>query len=527
MRPTKFLVVSAVALACGSAAFACGPAPLPPPEHPPGPAPTADPPPKEVAPGAPLAEPPPSGIAPETPFPTIAHHRLDNGLAVRVIERHNLPIVELRLIFKTGTAADDGKTGLALLAGEMLKAGGTAGWSSRQLLEEVEGLGSSINVFTNFDTTRIELAVTREHLGTAVDILGKVAQKPKFSANEFRKLKQRETERVANSARTSGRWGASMVLYRELYHLPTSSHPYADYDSTPKKLGAVTLAACRAWHKLHVTPNNAVLVVAGDVTSQQVLDATKAAFGKWKGAAPPRPSFSRPAPSKERKIYLVDRPGSTQADIYLGLLGPERKSAFWAPVRTVNQILGGGVSGRLFLDVREERSLAYGTGSRVQSLAHGPVPITMSAGTQTAKVGLTVQALLEHKNRIGTEPPSQEEVATATRYLSDIFLLTTERVGTVADMAGNLAVWGLPDDYYDTYRKAVRALEVPQVHDAGKRFFGTGAVMVVAGDAGRIDKPLSHFADVVVVDPTKDFSVKRSVPHDPKAPIELKRVEGT
>lgn len=516
-----------IATVLSSLLLACGPTGAPTPEHPPPPPATAGAPGAPVAPPAPLTEPPPSGITPDAPFPTIAHQTLENGLAVRVVERHNLPIVELRLLIKSGTAGDDGKVGLALLAGEMLKAGGTAGWTSRQLLEEVEGLGSSINVYTDADSTKIELAVTREHLDTAVDILAKVAQQPRFSPREFGKLKQRETERVSNSARTSGRWGAAMMLYRELYHLPTSKHPYADYDATPKTLKAVSLADCRTWHKTHVTPNNAVLVVAGDVSSKQVIDATKRAFGTWKGDAPSKPSFSRPAPSKARKIFLVDRPGSTQADVYVGVLGPERKSDFWGSAKTANQILGGGVSGRLFLDVREERSLAYSTGSRMRSLANGPVPITMSAGTQTAKAGLTVKALLEHLNRIGNEPPSTEEVTTATRYLSDIFLLRTERVGSVANMTTNLAVWGLADDYYDSYRKAVRGLDVKQVHATAKRFFTGPPVMIVAGDAARIDKPLSHFADVVVVDPTREFAVKRSVKHDPKAPIELKRVKGT
>jgi predicted Zn-dependent peptidase len=197
-------------------------------------------------------------------------------------------------------------------------------------------------------------------------------------------------------------------------------------------------------------------------------------------------------------------------------------------MRVANQILGGGVAGRLFLDVREKRSLAYRTNSRLVSVANGPVPVILAAGTQTAKAGLALQALLEHFDAMGKQAPTEEEVAIATRYLSDIFLLSVDTVDSVGYLVAHLGINNLPDSYYDDYRAAVR--EVDREHvlaQASKYFVGNKGVAVIAGDAKRLAKPLSHFAPVVVIDAEAGFTVKQEVPHDPTAKLELERQKGT
>jgi predicted Zn-dependent peptidase len=180
------------------------------------------------------------------------------------------------------------------------------------------------------------------------------------------------------------------------------------------------------------------------------------------------------------------------------------------------------------LDVREKRSLAYQTNSSVEGFAEGPAPIVLSAGTQTAKAGLTLQALLEHYQKMGTTPVSQEELDIARRYLSDVFLLRMETVGAIASMTATLGVLGLPDDYYDQYRKLVEAVTVEGMSEVTKRYFEAGhAIAVVAGDAKRLTEPLSHFGPVTIIDPQKEFSVVRVVPKNENAKIELERIDGT
>jgi predicted Zn-dependent peptidase len=494
-------------------AFACQPVAKPVAVTPPS---SAQPPAASAPPAAAQRiAPPPAGVVPEAPFPPFKEHRLENDLALRVIERRVHPLIELRLVVRSGSATDGDKPGLAAVAGELLKAGGAGAFGPEQLVEKAESLGTNLEIATDRDATRISLNVTTGELDRALEVLAAVALKPRFAPVEFKKLQGRELERVKSAARGSAAWAASMVLYRELYNLPTSVHPYSRYDALPADLEKLTLADCRAWHKRHFVPSNTSLVVVGDVSADAITAAATKWFGAWKGEPAPNPSFSLPFPQRERSVYVVDRPGSGQSQIYVGLIGPERKSPSWPELAVANQVLGGGVSGRLFLDVREKRSLAYSTGSSLVDLAEGPVPIVLSAGTQTAKAAEAVRALLENLDTIADHAPSEAEVERARTYLAESFLFRLETVGSVADLNAQLDVLGLPDDYYDEYRRAVRAAEVAKVAvTAGKYYDGT-PVIVVAGDATTLGPELAAFGPVAVLDPQNGFSLKRSYPKKP------------
>jgi zinc protease len=511
---TRFIALGALTLAaigCASTPPAAAP-PVVAAAAPAAPAPPADP----------LADPPPAGIASDMKFPSIVHSRLDNGLELRVVTRKNYPIIELRLVLFSGIASDGAEPGVAAVAGELLKAGGAGKWNAADLAERAESLGASLDVLTDRDATRISMAVTTADLDAALDLIGAVAQQPRFAPVEFDKLKQRELERVRNAAKASAGWAASMVLYRELFDLPTAVHPYAHYDAKPSELSKLTLASCRRWYQSNVTPGNATLVIAGDVDSATAEAAAKRVFAGWKGAKPNTQSYNSPVPAEQRTVWLVDRPHSAQSQIYVAGLGPERATPAWPALAATNQILGGGVAGRLFLDVREKRSLAYGTSSSLEEPARSPVPIVLSAGTQTAKTGLAMQALLENLEKIASAPPTDAEVGMASRSLSDSFLFRTETLGAVADLTVKLAVLGLPDDYFDTYRASLRKLDNATVYEAAQKYFKIkNPVLVVAGDAALIAKPLSRFGKVVVIDPQRDFQPGQTLPLDPSQPLEV------
>lgn len=501
--------------------LACSAAPNPAPVAPKPPAVAAAPSAAPMPAKDPLAEPPASGITPSASFPTIARRTLPSGLQLAVVSRKTLPIVELRLLFLSGTSSDGAKPGLAAVAGELTKAGGAGPWNAEALLERAESLGADLNVLTDRDSTRISIGVTTGDLDAALDILSAVASKPRFDPNEFTKLRAREVERAASSAKSSASYAAAMILYRELFEVPTAIHPYSRYDALPSELTKLTLADCKAWHKQHMTPKNAVLVASGDVDPDVLAKAAERAFSGWQGEKPEAPRFSEPMPDPERHLYLVDRPASGQAQVMVGRLGPERQSPDWPSLAVLNQVLGGGVAGRLFLDVRERRSLAYSTGSSVEEPAHSPVPIVLSAGTQTAKAPQTVQALLENLEKMGKSPPTPAETEIASRYLSDSFLFKTETAGALADMTAKLSVLSLPDDYYDQYRKAVRGIEGPAAFSqAGKFFSSERVVIVVAGDASKLADRLTHFSKVILIDPQKGFTPGRMLPMNAAQPLD-------
>jgi zinc protease len=498
--------------------LACSAAPAPAPVAPAQPV-ASGPAPAPLPAKDPLSEPPASGVTPSASFPTIARRTLPSGLQLAVVSRKTLPIVELRLLFHSGTSSDGAKPGLAAVAGELTKAAGA--WNGEALLERAESLGADLNVLTDRDSTRISLGVTTGDLDAALEILSAVASKPRFDAKEFAKLRAREVERAASSAKSSAGYAAAMILYRELFEVPTAIHPYSRYDALPGELGKLTLADCKGWHKQHMTPKNAVLIASGDVDPDALAKAAERAFAGWQGEKPEAPRFSEPMPDAERHLYLVDRPGSGQAQVMVGRLGPERQTPDWPSLAVLNQVLGGGVAGRLFLDVRERRSLAYSTGSSIEETAHSPVPIVLSAGTQTAKAPQAVQALLENLEKMGKNPPTPAETEIASRYLSDSFLFKTETAGALADMTAKLSVLSLPDDYYDQYRKAVRTIEANAAFtQAGKFFSADRVVIVVAGDASKLADRLTRFSKVIIVDPQKGFAPGRMLPMNAGQPLD-------
>ncbi len=326
--------------------------------------------------------------------------------------------------------------------------------SSRELLNRIESLGAELSIDDDFDATVFGLAVTKDHLGEALDLLGAMVRRPQLSSVELDKLKKREADRLADAARARGSWGAYRVIYDDLFTLPSEHHPYATWSATASEVQRISGADCRSFHKRFYVPRNAFLVIAGDTTPEADQALAQKALGGWSGGDAPVISFSDPNPPEARRITLVDRPRSSQSEVYVAALGPPRADASFPAFAVTHQILGGAPGSRLFGDVREKRSLAYTARSFLTELAHGPSVQVAYVGTQTAKTGLALAAVLDDIDRLAASPASEEEVRWGQRYLSDRFAVKLDTIGAVADELVRLHVLGLSDDYDDGYRKS-------------------------------------------------------------------------
>lgn len=504
----------------------CVAKPLPPAAAPPAP-PSA---PTEVAapPASSARESPPApGPARSYRSPKVEWEGLPNGLRVAFIASSALPIVQIRLVVAGGTASDGDKPGLASMTAELLKDGGAGAMSSRELVTKMESLGATLTVSTSADATTFGVAVTKDRVGPAVDLLSAIVVKPQFSPVEFDKLKKREADELADTARTNGAWDASMMVFRELFALPNAHHPYATWNPTANDVRRLSVADCRAYHHRYYVPRNMFIAIAGDTTKTDALALTAHAFGPLHGGDTPEVAFTDPVPPAGRRIILVDRPKASQSDVFVAFLGPERGDKGFPAFQVMNQILGGGVSGRLFTEVREKQALAYQARSFVTDLAHGPSVLRAYTGTQTAKTGLALKSLLDNLDRLAAAAPEAGEVQMATRYLADVFAINLETTGAVADELAHLRVLGLPDDYDDVYRRELTGITPTlAAKAAGERILKDHEVIVVAGDAKTVGPMLSHFGEVRVVDPAKDFAPVRTLSLDPSAPIEAPRESG-
>jgi len=488
-----------------SFALACGGAPPPEPQAP-APAPEAEP-----APEPPPREPPPESAEPrDIAFPPVERSELRNGLSVDTVRWDALPIVYISLVIDSGSATDPAdRQGLAQLVSSMLKEG-TRTRSSAELAEEVDFLGADLWTRANDDSLTIGFRALSDQLDQAMSILADVTMNPAFADDELQKLKRRQLNRLTlMNSRPS--FLASRTFYGALY----GDHPYGRVDTTAEVVEAVTRRDMVNWHRTHVVPNNATLIVVGDVSSEQVQESAEAAFRRWRRRNVPQVEFPAPPQRDAREVIIVDRPGSVQSTISIGNLSIERGHSDWISLMVANQVLGGSAASRLFMDLREQRSLTYGAYSRVGEQVQ-VAPFRASAEVRTEVTGEAMSAFFEHLDRIVTEEAPAEEIGNAHRFLSDSFPLQIDTPGKIMRLIGELRLFDLPNDYWDTYRGRIgevtgaQALQAARAHIQPER-----ALVVIVGDASRIEADLQPYGQVTVVN--AEGEVQRTLPHQAAA----------
>jgi zinc protease len=460
-------------------------------------------------PAAPHREsPPPSGTSREAPFPPLVRSKLANGMGLDVLTIRTLPIVQVRLLVHAGSGYGSAP-GIGSIAAAMLKDGGTRAMSSAEVLRRVETLGTDLSVRSEIDATVVSLALTKDKVSEGLSILSQVVREPRFDGEELKKLKARAIDEAEDAARSDGSWTATWVVFHELY---PDKHPYGTHSALPTQLAKVDGAQIRDFHRKFFVPKNATLVLAGDIDEAAAKDLAQKHFGAWTGGEPPKIEIAPPKPLDKPRVFIAHRPKSVQSDIFVATLAPERRTERWAQVRVANQVLGGGVASRLFTDVREQRSLAYRTSAQILEVAHGEQPLVLYAGTESSKTAQAIAGLRENMEKMKTEPPTPPEVDTARRFLSDIFAIRMETVGSIAEMVVTQETFGLPDGYWDTYRKHLRATDAKDAGEMAAKLYGDKGFIVVAGDADVIGADVARFGEVTILDPEKEFKTMKTLP---------------
>jgi len=443
-----------------------------------------------------IQNPPMPGSAREVSLPSISRSTLENGLEVNVVPLSTLPVVNLLLVVRSGDASDPvDMPGLSHITAAMLKEGSRK-HSSTQLAQAVESIGAYLDVTGGPDSVLISLRVLSNHLDTALGLLSEIATQPAFSGKELEKLRKRELDRLLLQSQDP-QFLAAREFYKRLY----GSHPYAHTDTTPEALSKIKTADLQTWHKNHVVPRNSRLIVVGKVQPQEIQKASARLFSSWKGGDELKQTYPRPPSREQREIVVLDRPDSVQSVIVMGNLALPRNHPDYLPLKVANQVLGGSAASRLFMDLREKRSLTYGAYSSVGSRAD-VAPFVAQAAVRTEVTQDAVQAFLEHLEKISRTAPPQTELGEAKRYLSDSFPLRIETTQKITSLIGDLRVFNLPDDYWDTFRKDIRKISADGALKAAQTYIKPQqALVVVVGNAQKIEDSLRKFGKVSVIKP--------------------------
>ncbi len=419
------------------------------------------------------------GPARDVHLPPVRATTLTNGLAVQLVEYHTLPVLHLRLVVGAGSATDPANLpGLASFTGDMLREGTTTR-TSAQIAETIEFVGGSISVSTSADVTILSVSVLRDHAETALSLLADVVGHPTFPVVEINKLKRRENDRLQQS-RNDPAWLTRRAFYQGVYG---ENHPYGRIDTTADVLRRLTRVDLVNFHRARFVAGNMFLTAVGDVQPAAFDALLGRTLGTLRRGTAPAVTIPELEPRTARQIVLVDRPESPQSVIRIGNGSLRRADPDWVPFTVANQVLGGGVSSRLFMDLRELRSLSYGVYSRMGENV-GTSNWFAGGQVRTAVTGDAMHALFRHIECVTTEAAPDPEVAMTRSYLTDSFALSIETPGNVADLVSSMRIFGLPADYYDTLRTRIAAVDPAAALATARRYVHPEqALVVVVGTA--------------------------------------------
>lgn len=457
---------------------------------------------------------PESGPARDIHLPKIVRSTTSFGLEVNTVPMPGLPVVQLKLVIKDGSAADPAELpGTAQFVAQMLKEG-TFKKTSAKIAETVDFLGARLGIHNDEEQTVINMTALSDQLKDALGLVAELAMQPSFSDEELKKLKKRELDRLSLMSQSP-----SFLARREFYKALYGAHPYAQVDTTKDVVKRIKKSDLLRFHKRSFAPNNAYLVVTGDVQPEAVMAAAEKAFRGWQSRKLEQAPYPAPPARSTTEIVLVDRPESVQSVIYVGNLALARTDADFIPLTVANQVLGGSAASRMFMDLREKQSLTYGAYSDVEE-GVDVAPFRAFAAVRNEVTAQAMKAFMEHLVRIQSERVPEPELADAKRFLVDSFPLQIETPAEIAGLVSDLRTYGFPDDYWDGYRSQIQAVTAEQALSAAKKYIRpSAALVVVVGKAAAVKDVLAQYGPVKVIDVEGKVIVEPSAPAaSPAAP---------
>ena len=286
------------------------------------------------------SRPPELGPAPTLSLPPITERTLANGLRVIYMPKHNVPLVQVNLVVNVGSVADpDNRLGLASMVAAMLDEG-AAGRSALELAEEIDFLGASIRASGGRHSMTVALHAPTSKLEPALDLLADVVLRPTFADEELDRQRRRRITTIMQW-RDEPRAIARVIYDRTLYG---ERHPYGRQTiGTAQSMRAMSRDDLRQFHGRYFVPNNAAVVIVGDISERDAISHLERVFGGWEAGAVPEHRSGEAHQVRRREVILVDKPGAAQSEIRIGRIGVSRSTADYYPLLVMNTILGGSI----------------------------------------------------------------------------------------------------------------------------------------------------------------------------------------
>jgi zinc protease len=419
-------------------------------------------------------------------------------LTVLILENHRLPQISMTLEIRGmgGLFDPPGMNGLANITAQMMREG-TATRNSKQIAEDVDRLAASIGASAATDSQFGDIFISgltdnfADWFALGTDVL----LHPSFPAEEWAKLKQRQLVGLKQQ-RTSAAFLASERFSKAVY----GEFPAAITSASPASIEAITPEAMKKFYTEHYVPQNAVLGIVGDVTPAEFLPRLKAALAGWKKTEWTPKTPADPTPAESPRVLVVNRPGSVQTNLMMGNIAINRTSADYVAFTVMNQVLGAGSTARLFNNLREDKGYTYGAySSFTANMFPGPWRATSEVRTDVTEGAM--REFFNEFRRIREEKVPESELEEKKRAVVASFALSLESPQSLLSLSITRKVYGLPQDYWDTYPAKISAVTADDVQRVARKYLSLDNIQIVAvGDAAKIKPVMEKYGKVTVFD---------------------------
>jgi zinc protease len=416
----------------------------------------------------------PRPLAPrEVKFPPYEIRSLPNGMQVITVLHHEQPAVTMRLLVRAGSAQDpQKKKGVASLVASLLDQG-TATRSAQQIADQIDSIGGAMGTGSGPDLTFVNAIVMKDSFDLAMNLLADVVRNPAFAPEEIERQKE-QTLSTQQVNINDPDYVASVVFDRLVYGF----HPYGLPGSgTPDTIASLTRDDLQAFHRAHFVPNNMVLAIVGDLTSQEAFAAAEKVFGAWpRGEIPAWNAIEPPDPT--RRVVIIDMPESVQTEIRLGQLAIKRKDPDYLAWDLAMRILGGEGANRLHRVLRSERGLTYGAEADTEARKFAG-DFLAETDTRTETTGQALRLMVEELSRLQRQRVSERELSDAQAYVAGSFPLTIETPNDIATQVINQVFYELPVEEIPTYRERVQAISPDDIQRVAKQYIKPDRLSIV------------------------------------------------
>jgi predicted Zn-dependent peptidase len=432
--------------------------------------------------------PPKPGPPPEVRLPEIQKRSLSNGLPVWIVEQHEVPVVQIDLIVKAGSAADPAdKYGLASFTAAMLDEG-AGSRDALQIADAIDYLGAQLSTGSGVDASSVRLHVPVARMADALPVMADVAIRPTFPQREIDRVRDErltDLQQARDDPAEIIRAAFPLVIFGPQHRYGTGGA------GTTSAIKSFTADDLRAFHAARYQPSNGALLVVGDTKPETVVPLLEKAFGSWKGGPTTIPATSLPEPAqlRTRRVVIVDKPGAAQSQIRIGWVGVPRSTPDYYAIEVLNTILGGSFTSRLNQNLREQHGYAYGAASAFD-MRRVAGSFLAAAGVQTDKTGESVGEFFKELTGM-LKPIPADEVSRARNYLALSYPRDFETTRDIAGELADMVVYDLPADYFNTYVQKIQAVTPEQVQAAARKYIQPDKfAVVIVGDRNTIEAPV-------------------------------------